>query len=266
MGLTLQFSTLGFFNFSHASIIMVGAYISWYFLVQIGVPYTIAFALMVVLTFSLGAAIQKIVIQPTVDKGGELVAIIIATLGVSTVLDNVILITFGGRMKRIPSPIEGGLQLGSGYVSYHGLLIVVCALGALGAIGYILQRTKVGMAMRAVAQDKEAAVYAGIPLKRIYLYVLGLGSALGGVAGAFLGSVYFMTPSMGLEPLTKAFIVCVLGGLTSVRGTVVSAYTIAVLESLVALVLGIYWTSPLLFLFMIVVLIVRPYGILGSKS
>jgi branched-chain amino acid transport system permease protein len=265
MGLTLQFSTLGLFNFSHASIIMLGAFTTWALFVASGVSYVIALGLAVVVAFGLGAVIHRTVIRPLETRAGELVAVIVATLGVNVLLENSVLVTTGARLRRIPYPIEGGISFGGAFLDYHRLLIMSTAIGILVAMGWMLRRTRIGLAMRAIAQDREAAAYAGIPIDRTYLYIVALASALAAVAGAFYGSIVFITPDMGLEPLTKAFLICVFGGLTSVKGTVVSAYIIGVLESFTALAVGLYWVPVVLFVFMMVVLVVRPFGLFGER-
>ena len=265
MGLTLQFSTLGLFNFSHASLIMLGAYIAWEFAVALGFSYPLAIALMVALTFVLGATIYYAIIRPLQNRSGELIAVIVATLGVNLLLQNSVLATIGGRLKQIPPPIGGGIKFSGIFLDYHSVLIIVAAFGILGAMGWMLRRTRIGLAMRAVSQDREAAAYAGMSVDRVFLYIVGLAAVLAGIAGAFYASIVFMTPDMGIEPLTTAFVVCVFGGLTSVKGTVVSAFVVAILQSFTALYFGLYWEPIVLFAFMMAVLIVRPFGLFGER-
>lgn len=263
MGMTLSFSTMKLFNFSHGAIIMLGAYLTWFLSIFIGLNYLAAIIFMVLGCFVFGMAMEKMILQRLMTKG--LMESIIGTLGIALIIENVVLLSFGGRLKRLPILIEGSARLGRSTISYNSLLILICSLGILVAMAYFLKRTRFGMAMRAIAQDKEASYIVGIPISRINMCVFGIGAALAGLSGIFLGSIYFMTPAMGAEALIKAFIICVLGGLGSIKGTILAAYIIGIVESLTALIIGIYWTPVVLFVFMMTVLIFRPSGLFGEE-
>jgi len=264
MGLTLTFSTLKAFNFSHGAIIALGAYLTYFFLTTMGVHYSLAIMLMVVCCLVIGIVIERTILKRLLAKG--LMEIIIGTLGIALLIENIVLLVFGGRLKRLPVPIEGAVALGSGSISYYDLVILGCGLLILAVMAYFLKRTRVGMAMRAVAQDKEASHAVGIPVARVNMYAFAISVALAGLAGAFMGSVYFMTPSMGNDALTRAFLICVLGGLGSIKGTVLAAFVVGIIESVTALILGIYWTPLVLFVFMMAVLIIRPSGLFGEEA
>ncbi len=264
MGLALTFSTLKAFNFSHGAFIALGAYLTHFFLTTVGVPYVLAVMLMIVCCLVIGIVTERTILKRLLAKG--LMEIIIGTLGVALLIENIILLTFGGRLKRLPIPIEGAVVLGKGSISYYDLFILACGLFILAVMAYYLKRTRFGMAMRAVAQDKEASYVVGIPVAKVNMYTFAVSVALAGLAGAFMGSIYFMTPSMGNEVLTKAFLICVLAGLGSIKGTVLAAYLIGIIESLTALVLGIYWTPLVLFAFMMAILIIRPSGLFSEEA
>lgn len=264
MGLALTFSTLKAFNFSHGAMIGLGAYLTYFFLTTAGVHYSLAIILMILCCLIIGIVIERTILKRLLAKG--LMEIIIGTLGIALLIENIVLLTFGGRLKRLPIPIEGAVRLGKGSISYYDLVILGCGLFILAVMAYFLKRTRFGMAMRAVAQDKEASYVVGIPVTKVNMYAFAISVALAGLAGAFMGSVYFMTPSMGSEALTKAFLICVLGGLGSVKGTVLAAYIIGIIESVTALILGIYWTPLVLFAFMMAILIIRPSGLFGEEA
>ncbi len=262
MGLTLTFSTLRVFNFSHGATITVGGYVAFYFLSRLGLGYPIAFILTVPICFLLGALLQRVVLKPLVAKGE--MPLILGTLGVALVLENVLLLVFGGRLKRLPVPIEGAIKIGQSTLSSSNLLIFICSLVLLVLMSIVLKKTRFGMATRAVAQDLEASRVVGIAARRVNMYVFGASVALAGISGVFLASIYFLTPSMGTEAMTKAFIICVLGGLGSVPGTIAAAYIVGLLEATIAMAIGIYWSPVVLFSFMMAVLIIRPAGLFGG--
>lgn len=264
MGLTISFSTLGLFNFSHGHFIMVGAFVVWFFMQHVGENFLIAVPLMLILCFALGVVVNQIL--KIVRVKGTLMDMIIITLAIALLLENIILLIFGGRLKRLPPVMEGNIKLGDIFISIQNVLVIVFALSILIALWYMLRKTKVGMAMRAIAEEPDSSYLVGIPVERIYIYVIGISCCLAGFAGVFIGGIYFITPAMGYGFLTKAFIVCVLGGLDSVKGTIVAGFIVGITEAFTALLVGIYWTPIVLFIVMISIIMVRPSGLFGSKA
>jgi branched-chain amino acid transport system permease protein len=264
MGLTLTFSTLQLFNFAHGTLMMFGAYLVWLFYQVGSINLPSAIVLGVAGCFMIGLAMERTFLKRLMTKG--LIEIIIGTLAVALLLENVVLLSFGGRLKRLPVPVEGATKLGVTTISHNDLLILMTSLCILIAMVFFLKRTKFGMAMRAVAQDREASQVLGIDIGKVNMYVLGISGALAGLAGAFLGSIYIMTPAMGNEAVTKGFVICVLGGLGSVRGTIIASFIVAFVELVAALLIGIYWSPLVLFGFMMLVLIIRPSGLVGAEG
>jgi len=264
MGLTLTFSTLKIFNFSHGAFIGMGAYLTYLFLITSGLNYFLSIVLTLLAAFVIGAVIQRSLLNQLLKKGD--MQIIIGTLGIALLLENLTLLIYGGRNRRLPLPIEGvGSFLGTN-ISYSELLIFACALSVLLMMAFFLKKTRLGMAMRAVAQDEDASYVVGIPVKRVNMYAFGTSAALGALAGVFLGSIYFMSPSMGTEVLGKTFIIVVLGGLGSINGTILAAYIVGFVESITQLAIGIYWTPLVLFVLMMLIIILRPAGLFGKDT
>lgn len=264
MGLTVIFSTLNVFNFAHGSFLTLGAYLAWFAISTLGLGHLGAFLLMIVINGLIGAAMQMGLLSRLLKEKQE-DAVIILTLGVGSLIENGCMLIFGPRYKRFPPVFEGFLKAGFLTVTYQELLILIVALGILVTLIFFLEKTKTGMAMRAVQQDTETASMLGIKVDRIYTYTMIICSLLAGIAGVFLGSIFFIEPGMGNEPLTKSFIVCVLGGLGSLKGTIVASFVIALIETMTALFLGLYWTMAVMFIVMMIMVIVRPYGLLGEK-
>jgi branched-chain amino acid transport system permease protein len=163
--------------------------------------------------------------------------------------------------------VHGRLHLLEGVsVSWHSLVMAAIAVGTLLALGVFLSKTRYGLAISAVAQELDASRLMGIPVPRIYNLTMGVSSALAAIAGVLLASVFFVSPNAGDLPLLKALIVAIFGGLGSVRGTILAAYIIGLAEAFVSLYFGVKWSLPLLFLVIMLVMLVRPTGLLGKPE
>jgi branched-chain amino acid transport system permease protein len=269
VGMTLIYGTLRTLNMAHGSMIMVGGYVAWMVFSGFGlgpIPGMVAAALV---TFVFGVVIQQVAVRPLIGRRGvdfEMTAFI-STFAVTILLANVALQVYGARNKAVPPVIRGRLHLLEGVsVSWHSLVMAAIAIGTLLALGAYLSKTRYGLAISAVAQQLDAARLMGIPAQRVYNLTMGVSSALAGIAGVLLASVFFVSPNAGDLPLLKALIVAIFGGLGSVRGTILAAYIIGLAEALVSLYLGVKWSLPVLFLSIMVVMLVRPTGLLGKPE
>jgi branched-chain amino acid transport system permease protein len=129
-----------------------------------------------------------------------------------------------------------------------------------------LRITKTGIAMRSVIQNREVAMLVGIKIRNIYLITVGLGSALAGLAGIFLGSIYYVYPGSGFLPFTKAFIIMIFGGFGNIKGSIYAAYIVAGIELIASTFLGMFYSLPLLFGVLMFILVVKPTGLAGIKE
>jgi branched-chain amino acid transport system permease protein len=218
---------------------------------------------MLLVLFVSGMFIQKIM-NPLIDRDNELM-IILGTFAIGALLENALLIFFGGRLKRIPTPLEGYVKIGEASISYHYILIFAVTLSIMIAITLFLKKTRIGMSMRAVAQNKDSAFLVGIPVKRVYMYVFGISTLLAGISGVFMGSTIFITPNFGQEALYRAFIICVIGGLGSIPGTILGAYLVGFLQSTLSSIFTMQFVPPILFVLVMLILLLRPQGLLGSR-
>jgi branched-chain amino acid transport system permease protein len=193
-------------------------------------------------------------------------AIILTTFGLAVVLENIALLTFGPRSQDIPRLVSGNTIIGGVVMTWNALAITAVAVVLLAAIAVALKWTRLGIAIRALAQDRDGAQLAGISVHRTSALVMFLSSGLGGVAGTLLSSYYFVSPYVGDNYLLTALIVTILGGLGSVVGTLLAAYLVGLLQALVSLYMGVRWSLPVLFGLIILTLIVRPGGIAGRVA
>lgn len=269
VGMTLIYGTLRTLNMAHGSMVMIGGYVAWVLFDSLGwgpIPGMVAAA---IVAFAFGVLIQQVAVRPLIGRRGvdfEMTAFI-STFAVTIVLSNLALQVFGARNKAVPPVIHGRFHLLEGVsVSWHSLVMAAIAVGTLVALGIYLSRTRYGLAISAVAQQLDAARLMGIPAHLVYNVTMGVSSALAAIAGVLLASVFFVSPNSGDLPLLKALIVAIFGGLGSVRGTILAAYIIGLAEALVSLYFGVKWSLPVLFLSIMVVMLVRPTGLLGKPE
>ena len=269
VGMTLIYGTLRTLNMTQGAMVMIGGYVAWMVFDGLGWGPILGGVAAAVVGFAFGVAIQQAAIRPLIGRRGvdfEMTAFI-STFAVAIVLSNVALRIYGARSKAVPPVIHGRLHLLEGIsVSWHSLVVAGIAVGTLLALGAFLSKTRYGLAISAVAQQLDAARLMGIPAQRVYNLTMGVSSALAAIAGVLLASIFFVSPNAGDLPLLKALIVAIFGGLGSVRGTILAAYIIGLAEALVSLYFGVKWSLPLLFLSIMIVMLVRPTGLLGKPE
>jgi branched-chain amino acid transport system permease protein len=269
VGMTLIYGTLRTLNMTQGAMVMIGGYVAWMVFDGLGWGPILGGVAAAVVGFAFGVTIQQVAIRPLIGRRGvdfEMTAFI-STFAVAIVLSNVALRIYGARSKAVPPVIHGRLHLLEGIsVSWHSVVVAGIAVGTLLALGAFLSKTRYGLAISAVAQQLDAARLMGIPAQRVYNLTMGVSSALAAIAGVLLASIFFVSPNAGDLPLLKALIVAIFGGLGSVRGTILAAYIIGLAEALVSLYFGVKWSLPLLFLSIMIVMLVRPTGLLGKPE
>lgn len=264
IGLSLQWGVLKNLNFSHGACITTGAYIMWFALgAKLG--YLPAFVLMTVIMFIIGIGIERATIRPFFGKAGVEVNIFIATVVLSSIMAQAILLIFGGKDKPLSPAIHGIATFGFFSTTNHKLFILLLAPVILLLMWIVLNKTYIGRAIQAVSQDQLGALLIGINTNRVYAVTVGVATALAGISGVLLGPIYFLYPHMGDGPMTKAFIIVILGGIGNLKGTIVAAFLVAMLEVVIGLFFGINWAPMAVFGVMIGILIFRPEGLFGLR-
>lgn len=267
IGLTMIFETIQYFNFAHGTYFTFGAYFIWYLINISKLDYFVAILLLIPASFIFGFIMQRSIVQSLVEREAGHIILILATYCISVLIENTILLIFGGRLKRLPYPFEGFIRFGEATMSYHKILILIISTLLLVIFTLILHKTKIGMAMRAVAQDREASSLVGINVKGIYAITVGLSSILACVGGWLMGCLLFITPTFGGGMLSKGFIVCTLGGRQAgMKGSVFTSYLIAFIETTLMRYLPMYNVPPIIFALVIVSLLIRPEGIFVRSS
>ena len=264
MGFTLVYGALRFLNLALGALFTLGGYVAWLVAGQWGLAAMLGIVAAFVVVAFVGAGSYQAVFRPMIGRPGWDITTIIASLGLGIVIENVILIGFGPRNKSIPLLLEGGFRVGDLLrVQYQQLLTLAVSLVILLLMGLFLTRSRHGLAIRAVAQNRDAAYLVGTPVHRVFAIVMAISAGLTAVAGVLLSAVFFLNPGVGLAMGLRGLIVTIFGGLGSIVGTLYAAFVIGLLESYVSMYLGARWALPALFAFLIAVLIVRPGGIAG---
>lgn len=266
VGLTLIFGALRVLNLAHGALMMLGAYVSWMVADQFGLPAFLGLPISFVVLMLIGFAIYKLLIGPMIGKPNWDTNTFIATSGLALALESLALLQFGPRNQAQPFAIEGNFQLLNVTISYQDLVIMAVAAIALLLMEWFLTKTRPGLAIRATAQQADAAQLMGIRKDHIFLLVLGLSSGLAAISGVLLSSIFFIAPTFGFYPMLKSFIICIFGGLGNIRGTLYAAFIIGITEALVSLYLGVRFALPVMFGLIIVVLIFRPNGLFGQRE
>jgi branched-chain amino acid transport system permease protein len=265
VGLALIWTTIGVFNFSHGVFMMLGAYFAWA-LVDFGLPIYFALPLAVVAMALTGWALQAAVVRPLIGRPNIVLIVVITTLAAASLIENGALTIWGPRSKQLPALIEGNVNILGIGVSLHQIVIILATPLVLAALWFFLHRTRLGLALRAVAQNEDSSLLVGLNVTALYGLAFALSAALAGLAGIFMGGYRFMSPTMGGDPLLKALIVVVFGGISSISGPIFAAYLIGFFEAACSYYFGLYWTPALLFAVLIATLMVRPDGIFASQS
>ncbi len=262
IGLTLIFSIMGIVNFAHGGIIMLGAFITYFFVSNLGLPFFISLLISMGVMTVLGILIERVIFRPLKDNQLNMMVI---SLGLAIVLEDSALIIWGPDDLVLPFPKLGILRMGEIFLPLDRLVILLSAFALVGALYLLIYKTKVGAAIRAVSQDREAAILQGINSNAIPSLSFGIGCSLAAAAGGLIGPIFLISPYMGTLPMVKAFVVIVLGGLGSIMGAVVGGFILGIIESFGATYLGIVYQNALSFLILIIVLIFRPEGLFGGK-
>ena len=263
LGLTVIWGAMRLLNLAHGSLYLVGGYVAWTVVNRLSMPIEAAVPISIAGAAIAGLLMYGLFIRPLVGKPGWDSATLIATVGVGIALEAGALLVYGPQVKDFPSLISGSVIYEKVLITYQGLLVMAFAAVCLLSVSTYMRLSRRGMAIRAVSQDVDAAKLMGIPIDTTFAIVIALSARLAGLAGVLLSSTFYLSPTSGFTPMILAIVVTILGGLGSIKGTVVAAYSIGLLESFVNVYAGPSWGLPVLFGTMIVVLTLRPNGLFG---
>lgn len=266
-GLTLIFGVLDVINVAHGEFFAIGGYLAFAGIVLLGLPPLLGVPLAALGAFALGLAVYPLLIAPMKRRLGRRpqgALFLVLTLGLSTFLQNTLLAIAGGEYLRVPSYVGGVVDLGFIVLSNQRVLVLIVAIIALVGLFLFLHFHRHGRAIRAVAMNPDAAQAVGIHLGRTFTLSIAVGVGLAGLGGALIAPLLNVYPAVGFTLTIKAFAIIILGGLGNLVGALLASFVIAVVESLSVMVIPTEWQNIIAFCVMILVLIVRPQGLLGA--
>ena len=265
LGYTMVYGIAKMLNFAHGDIIMVGAYAVITAVFTMGLPPFIAILISIALCALLGIVIEFLAYRPL--RQAQPRAVLITAIGVSYLLQNLALLIYGSEQKAFPTIVAlPTVHIGGVYIDGITLATLVVTAVIMVALSLFINKTRMGKAMRAVSEDKEAAELMGISVNRTITVTFAIGSALAGVAAIFYGAAYtYIRPTTGAMPGIKAFTAAVFGGIGSIPGAMLGGILLGVIEQLSKTYISTLWADAIVFGVLVVVLVVKPTGLLGKK-
>ncbi|MFC5355500.1 branched-chain amino acid ABC transporter permease [Azospirillum himalayense] len=265
IGLTLIFGIMRVVNFTHGELYTFGAYMAYMLAGMMGLNFFMSLAMAALLGMALGALIEFTLLRPL--KGADIDTTMLVMIGAGIAMQAGEQLVWGGVAKSVPSPFPTEpVVLGSVSVGMNRLFVLGVALLLLGGFYLLINRTKLGVAMRATFQDPDTAALMGVNRGLMYTLTFALGSGLAATAGALLGPIFVVTPTMGDLVALKAFAIVILGGLGNIPGATIGGFVLALAEEFGAGYLSSGYRDAMGFILIIAVLIVRPQGLFAMKE
>ncbi len=265
LGYTMVYGIAKMLNFAHGDIIMVGAFAVITTVSMLGFPPILAIAASIVCCVVLGVCVERIAYKPL--RKSPPLAVLITAIGVSYFLQSLALLIFGSTQHSFPKVISvPAIQLGSLTIQGNMLVTLAVMVVIMIAMSLFISKSRTGKAMRAVSEDRDAAELMGISVNRTITITFAIGSALAAVAGVFYGTTYgFIGPYTGSMPGIKAFVAAVFGGIGSMPGAMLGGILLGVIENLAKRYISTELSDAIVFAVLIIVLMVKPTGLLGKQ-
>jgi branched-chain amino acid transport system permease protein len=264
IGLTIIFGVMRVINFAHGELLMLGMYATFYLFTLLHVDPFLSIIVTIPLMFLYGALLQKVFINRVLDALPQ--NQILLTIGLGLIMSNTVMLAFTSDYKILTTRYSSSSVTIAG-ISISSPLVISFVITAIltVALYWFLLKTDTGQAIRATAQDREAAQLMGINVKRMSVIAFGIGSALAGTAGALIAPTYYIFPQVGSVFTLKAFVITVLGGMGSVIGAMLGGVLIGVAESIGGLYFGAGWKDVVVFVLFLLVLLFKPAGLMGKS-
>lgn len=263
LGFTLIYGILGVINFAHGGFYMMGGYVAFAAVSQLGLPYPVAVALAFAACAALGYCFELLVLERHID---DHLATMMLTMGLYLVMGTVLTLVFGTEPVDFRSPMAGSWRSGGIYVPYANLMVLAACTIAIAAVYLLLYKTSLGRSLRALADDRQVSSALGMRPHVLFPAAFGLATGLAGFTGAIVTPILSLHPHVGDSILTISFLVVILGGLGSVLGAAVTAFAVGMIEAYSSIYLGGSVGALALFVLVLITLVFRPAGLFGRKA
>jgi len=265
IGLTLIFGIMRVVNFAHGELYAFGAYFVYFVSILLGLNFFLSILVAIVAGCLLGALIEVVLLRPM--RGADIDTTMLIMIGAMIVMQNGEQYIWGGVAKSVNTPFpQAPLVIGSVSVSWLSVFVFFASLALIAASYLLINRTKLGKAMRATFQDRDTASLMGVNIQMIYMATFALGSSLAAAAGALLGPVYVISPQMGNIASLKAFAIVILGGLGSIGGATIGGFMLAFAEEIGVGYISSGYRDAMGFLIIIAVLLFKPTGLFARAE
>lgn len=261
LGLTLIYGILGIPNFAHGALYMLGAYITFLLVSSAGVNFWLAMIVAMVGLALVGMLVERVVFRPLMEAPH--LNSFIAAIGLIFIIENGALILWGPDFKRFPPVYEQLYHIFGITITLQRIIIVLTAVGLIILMELFIKKTTIGATIEATAQDRVGTQLVGINVNRVDLITFGLGTALAAAAGALIGPILLVFPSMGGAVILKAFVIIILGGMGSIPGAIVGGFILGLLESIGGGYITTEYHEVLAFGVLVAVLAIKPTGLFG---
>ncbi len=264
IGLSMTYGILNFANFAHGEFLTLGAYLAFLFSVVLGTNFLTACVAAVVITAFVAVLCDLVIWKRMRTKGASPVALIIISIGLALFIRNFIIFLWGPAIKRYDLPVKRGMELGSVVITENQIAVIVVALICMFLVHYLLKKTSIGKAMRALSDNIDLAKVSGIDVDRVVRYTWAIGMALAAVGGILYGLLTNINPNMGWFLLIPMFSAAILGGIGNPYGAMAGGIIIGLAQELSTAIFPTEYKLAISFVILIAVLLVRPQGIMGS--
>jgi len=264
LGYTMVYGILGFINFAHGEVLMVGAYLAYALVAFAGVPIYAAMLISMALCATLGVVIERVAYRPL--RNAPRLSPLITSIAVSLFLQATILLTFGADVRTFSTGADEGYHILGAIITPHQLLLIAVTLALMLGLYLFVTRTKLGTAMRAATDNRNLALMIGINIDMVIAIVFAAGSALAAAGGVLIGFEQNLTPTMGVVLGIKAFTAAVVGGIGNIYGAVLGGFAIGLIENIGAWFIPSGYKDAIAFFILLLMLLFKPAGLLGRNG
>lgn len=264
LGVTIVYGMMRVINFSHGDFFMLTAYFMWTFVTLLGMNFFLGAVLALAAALLFGALVERFLIRSLVDA--PIINSALLTMGISAVMQNAVILLWDPQQKNIATPFNpNSYQWGPIAITQNQMFILITTAAAIIGFNLILKRTRLGKAIRATFQDRDVAALNGINTKWIYSLTFNLGISMACIGGILLGPTFTVYPTMGAAATLKSMGIVVMGGLGNFTGAIIGGLLLGIVESLAIGYISSGFSNAICFAAVILVLSIKPYGILGEK-